>query len=122
MIAIPRFALPLALLFSSNAAVEATACSDVPTRLVEVSQRILQLLPPGAEMTRFVPDESKARGDGEDCPELLIRVAITTRRIAQAHALAYLLRKEPGIVAVEITQTRMAPPNAVHTDLQLKVR
>jgi hypothetical protein len=121
LIVVPRIASAVALIVVASSVASASECGDPATRVVEINQRILQLLPPRAELTRFVLDDSKPASDRDRC-EMKISVSLTTERNAQAHALAEALRKEPQVAAVEITQTRVAPTPVVQTDLTLTLR
>lgn len=116
-----RIVVTAALIVASGGAAAASECGDPATRLAEINQRILQLLPPRAELTRFVLDDSASDNDRGGC-QLKVLVALTTERNAHAHALADSLRKEPQVAEVVITQTRVAPTPAVHTDMTLTLR
>ncbi len=111
----------LALLLSASATAFASECGDPAARLVEINQRILQLLPPRAELTGFVLDDAPAARARTGCM-LKISVAFTSERNAHAHAFADSLRKEPQVAEVVITRTRIEPPQAVHTELTLVSR
>lgn len=116
-----RIALASALALSGNGAAIAAECGDTATRLVQINQRILQLLPHRADLTRFVLDDSAVASERRGCT-LKVFVALTTERNAQAHALADALRKEPQVESAEITLTRVDPPQVVHTDITLTLR